>query len=232
MLHGRWQFASVIVGGIARSPIGRLQNMRHSESQFARARLFARTFGTSKNATRKWRHQLSHRSDVRIVWQIAARNANTTTTTGTDTECKIKHSQEHKSHMKCNLFFVCKLDEFAFIDRTRLLTKISFVLIQLQQTNPAFITGLYNQYILQQNNTQQQLNASNGNVAAFGDKIDESGDQKSDDLHSNQPSTSPIENNLMLQINADKQSSAASSANNEILQQLYNYSQMSGELIK
>lgn len=106
------------------------------------------------------------------------------------------------------------------------------VLIQLQQTNPAFITGLYNQYILQQNNSQQQLNASNGGAAAFADKIDDSGDQKPNDLHSNQPSTSPIENNLMLQINTDKQSSAASTANNEILQQLYNYSQMSGELIK
>lgn len=37
-----------------------------------------------------------------------------------------------------------------------------------------------------------------------------------------------MENNLLLQINADNQPSS----NSEILQQLYNYSQMSGELIK
>lgn len=71
-------------------------------------------------------------------------------------------------------------------------------------------------------------NTSNGGSALFSDKIDESVDQKSDD----QPSTSPMENNLMLQINADKQSSTPSTTNNEILQQLYSYSQMSGELIK
>lgn len=108
----------------------------------------------------------------------------------------------------------------------------------IQPTNPAFLTGLYNQYLLQQNNTQQlsAMNASNGNnSAAFSDKIDDSGDLKSSDnnLHaSNQAATSPMENNLMLQINADKQSSTPSTTNNEILQQLYNYSQMSGELIK
>lgn len=100
-------------------------------------------------------------------------------------------------------------------------------IISLFIQNPAFITGLYNQYILQQNSTQQQLNASSGGP------IDENNVLKSDaELHSNQPSTSPMENNLMLQINADKQTSTPSTTNNEILQQLYNYSQMSGELIK
>lgn len=100
---------------------------------------------------------------------------------------------------------------------------------QQQQTNPAFLTGLYNQYLLQQNNTQHlsAMNSSNGNSsAAFSDKIDKTGDGSS------QAVNSPMENNLMLQINADKQSSAPSTTNNEILQQLYNYSQMSGELIK
>lgn len=101
-----------------------------------------------------------------------------------------------------------------------------------QQTNPAFLTGLYNQYLLQQNNTQQlsTMNASNG-----GNSLDDNGDLKSSDSNphgSAQAAASPMENNLMLQINADKQTSAPSTANNEILQQLYNYSQMSGELIK
>lgn len=94
-----------------------------------------------------------------------------------------------------------------------------FVFFQLQHSNPSFIGGLYNQYI------QHQLNSSNS------DKIDESGDNKSNDIHSNQTNES-MENNLMLQINADKHSSTPSATNNEILQQLYNYSQMSGELIK
>lgn len=109
----------------------------------------------------------------------------------------------------------------------------------LQQTNPAFLTGLYNQYLLQQNNTQQlsTMSASNGgnSLAAFSDKLDDNGDLKSGDSNphgSTQATASPMENNLMLQINADKQSSAPATTNNEILQQLYNYSQMSGELIK
>lgn len=108
-----------------------------------------------------------------------------------------------------------------------------------QQTNPAFLTGLYNQYLLQQNNTQQlnAMNSSNGNnTAAYSDKIDDGSDLKSSDGHTHaanmQAANSPMENNLMLQINADKQSSTPSATNNEILQQLYNYSQMSGELIK
>ena len=75
-------------------------------------------------------------------------------------------------------------------------------------------------------------NTSNGGSALFSNKIDESGDQKTDDLHANQPSSLSMENNLMLQINADKQSSTPTTTNNEILQQLYSYSQMSGELIK
>lgn len=101
---------------------------------------------------------------------------------------------------------------------------------QAQQINPGFLTGLYNQYILQQNNSQQQLSA-NG-AGSFADKLDEGVDPKSNDLQSNAASASSMENNLMLQINADKQSSKPSTTNNEILQQLYNYSQMSGELIK
>lgn len=112
---------------------------------------------------------------------------------------------------------------------------MSSVYVQLQQTNPAFLTGLYNQYLFQQNNTQ--LNAAATSIApptgtSNGNATESGCDQKSDDLHSNQPAISPMENNLMLQINADKQSTTASTTNNEILQQLYNYSQMSGELIK
>lgn len=89
------------------------------------------------------------------------------------------------------------------------------------------MTGLYNQYLLQQNNTQHlnAMNSSNGNSSA-----DKTGDGHTH--ASSQAANSPMENNLMLQINADKQSSAPSTTNNEILQQLYNYSQMSGELIK
>lgn len=105
-----------------------------------------------------------------------------------------------------------------------------FLYQQAQQINPAFLEGLYNQYILQQNNSQQQLSA-NG-AGSFADKLDEGVDPKSNDLQSNAASASSMENNLMLQINADKQSSKPSTTNNEILQQLYNYSQMSGELIK
>lgn len=126
--------------------------------------------------------------------------------------------------------FICILSSFSKTARTH--TQLH------QQTNPAFLTGLYNQYLLQQSNTQQlnTLNSSNGNnSAAFSDKIDDSGDLKSSNSHthaSNQAANSPMENNLMLQINADKQSSTTSTTNNEILQQLYNYSQMSGELIK
>lgn len=106
-----------------------------------------------------------------------------------------------------------------------------FWLQQSQPLNPAFLTGFYNQYLLQQNNSQQQLNA-NGGAGAFADKLDESVDPKTSDLQSNPASASPMENNLMLQINADKQSSTPSATSNEILQQLYNYGQMGGELIK
>lgn len=47
----------------------------------------------------------------------------------------------------------------------------------------------------------------------------------------NVTNTNGLENNLLLQINTDKAANSTSN-NNEILQQLYNYSQMSGKLIK
>lgn len=82
-----------------------------------------------------------------------------------------------------------------------------------------FIAGFYNQYI------QQQMSSANGNP----DKSEENSEQKA---NSDTGSDAIESNKLMLQINADNRAGTPTSANNEILQQLYNYSQMSGELIK
>lgn len=76
---------------------------------------------------------------------------------------------------------------------------------------------------------QQQMTTSNGNP----DKQDgENIEHKANDSHATSAIDGIDANKLMLQINADKHANAPTSANNEILQQLYNYSQMSGELIK
>lgn len=103
----------------------------------------------------------------------------------------------------------------------------------------SIIGGLYNQYLMQQNNqSQQALPATNANSNGAGPP--NTGD--SENFHPNEDQSqkndkddqqSMLENNLLLQINADKQSSTPTTNNSEILQQLYNYSQMSsGELIK
>lgn len=69
------------------------------------------------------------------------------------------------------------------------------------------------------------MSSANGNP----DKAEENSEQKA---NSDTASDAIESNKLMLQINADNRAGTPTSANNEILQQLYNYSQMSGELIK
>lgn len=64
------------------------------------------------------------------------------------------------------------------------------------------------------------------------DKLDQNSDQKPNNLHSTSADDNMESNKLMLQINADNHASTPTTANTEILQQLYNYSQLSGELIK
>lgn len=73
------------------------------------------------------------------------------------------------------------------------------------------------------------MSSANGNP----EKMDgENIDDKANDLHGTSAIDGIDSNKLMLQINTDKHATTPTSANNEILQQLYNYSQMSGELIK
>lgn len=101
-----------------------------------------------------------------------------------------------------------------------------------QSVAASFIGGLYNQFLMQQQNQQQHevtaainmLNTSGGsaNSSSNGDLMS----------NLNNLQQQQMENNLLLQINADQQSNTPSTTNSEILQQLYNYSQMSGELIK
>lgn len=103
----------------------------------------------------------------------------------------------------------------------------------------SIIGGLYNQYLMQQNNQSQQslpTNNSNSNGAGTpnaGDNDNFHPDDDQNQKNDKDDQQSMLENNLLLQINADKQSSTPPTNNSEILQQLYNYSQMSsGELIK
>lgn len=108
--------------------------------------------------------------------------------------------------------------------------------------------GFYNQFLLQ-NNMLGQANAtteSTDNANANNGVAPESFlnilrmqqmQQQQQQSQNNQPGQSTeenngLENNLLLQINTDKGSNPATTNNNEILQQLYNYSQMSGKLIK
>lgn len=116
--------------------------------------------------------------------------------------------------------------------------------------------GFYNQFLLQnhlfgqqasvQANTRQQVSPSVSTATGISvsSDVDNStthtdelnatrslaGSEIGNNLHQNQTSETQIlmENNVLLQINADN----ASTTNSEILQQLYNYSHMSGELIK
>lgn len=103
-----------------------------------------------------------------------------------------------------------------------------------QSVAASIIGGLYNQFLMQQQNQQQQhevtaainmMNTSGGSAnssASGGDLM----------ANLNNLQQQQLENNLLLQINADQQTNTPSTTNSEILQQLYNYSQMSGELIK
>lgn len=100
----------------------------------------------------------------------------------------------------------------------------------------SIIGGLYNQYLMQQNNqSQQSLPTANTNSNGAGTPNVGDNDNFHPDEEQNQKNDkddSMLENNLLLQINADKQASTPPTSNSEILQQLYNYSQMSsGELV-
>lgn len=119
-----------------------------------------------------------------------------------------------------------------------------------QQHDPK---NLYNQYLLQNhmfgqlnlpgggqsitNDSGQQLVQSNqndnimSNLAAVQQHLlNQNIIGTGNNINNNNSQQQPLimENNLLLQINADNQPGS----NSEILQQLYNYSQMSGELIK
>lgn len=101
-----------------------------------------------------------------------------------------------------------------------------------QSVAASIIGGLYNQFLMQQQNQQQhEVTAAINMMNTSGGSANSS---SSGDLLSNLNNLQQqqMENNLLLQINADQQSNTPSTTNSEILQQLYNYSQMSGELIK
>lgn len=109
---------------------------------------------------------------------------------------------------------------------------------QQQQNDPK---NLYNQFMLQ-NHMFGQLGGENGqqlvqnnqndnimsNLAAVQQHLLNQNIIGTNNNNNSQQQPLIMENNLLLQINADNQPSS----NSEILQQLYNYSQMSGELIK
>lgn len=120
-------------------------------------------------------------------------------------------------------------------------TPITTTIIGQQQNDTK---NLYNQFLLQNHmfgqlnqsvgdsgqqlvQTQQQNDSIINNLAAVQQHLL---NQSGNNLNNNNSQQQPLimENNLLLQINADNQPSS----NSEILQQLYNYSQMSGELIK
>lgn len=118
-----------------------------------------------------------------------------------------------------------------------------------QQSSTHDAMGLYNQFLLQnhmfgqlsgalsqnqssdqqhqellalQHHLSQQQQAAMNNSGSSTSTTNGSGSQQPT------PQQLLMENNLLLQINADNQPTT----NSEILQQLYSYSQMSGELIK
>lgn len=135
------------------------------------------------------------------------------------------------------------------LDKSPSVTPTPQTASQTVATTASIIGGLYSQYLLQQNNSQQmQTTTANINgtgltnptcsdnmIMANHQNFHQNPDQddaKGDKMNSSQDQQPLMENNLLLQINADKQSTTSPSTNSEILQQLYNYSQMSGELIK
>lgn len=100
-----------------------------------------------------------------------------------------------------------------------------------QSVAASIIGGLYNQFLMQQNHQQHEVTAAINMMNTSGGSATSS---SSGDLMANLNNLQQqqMENNLLLQINADQQPSTPPTTNSEILQQLYNYSQMSGELIK
>lgn len=114
-----------------------------------------------------------------------------------------------------------------------------------QQSSTHDAMGLYNQFLLQNHMFGQLSGALNPNQSSDQHQellalqhhltqqqqaaLNNSGSSASNGS-SQQPTPQQLlmENNLLLQINADNQPTS----NSEILQQLYSYSQMSGELIK
>lgn len=120
-----------------------------------------------------------------------------------------------------------------------------------QQSSTHDAMGLYNQFLLQNHMFGQLSGALNQNQSSDQHQellalqhhlnqqqqaaLNSSGSSTSTtngstSISSQQPTQQQLlmENNLLLQINADNQPTT----NSEILQQLYSYSQMSGELIK
>lgn len=124
------------------------------------------------------------------------------------------------------------LDDQANSEKSPSVTPTPLQKSQSVSTAASIIGGLYNQFLMQQNQQQQHevtaainmMNTSGGsaNSSSSGDLI----------ANLNNLQQQQMENNLLLQINADQQPTTPPTTNSEILQQLYNYSQMSGELIK
>lgn len=124
-------------------------------------------------------------------------------------------------------------------------------MLSSQQSSTHDAMGLYNQFLLQNHMFGQLSGALNQNQSSEQHQellalqhhlnqqqqaaLNNSGSSTSTtngsaSISSQQPTQQQLlmENNLLLQINADNQPTT----NSEILQQLYSYSQMSGELIK
>lgn len=168
-------------------------------------------------------------------------------------------SREHIAQVKSlleNGGINCLTDQQSFDKSPSVTPTPSQSTSQTVAATASIIGGLYNQYLLQQNNTQQlqqsvALNSNGGSGGGGNSNIvthiatinpnenllnhqnfHQSQDQDQKTTKQEQQQQSLMENNLLLQINADKQSTSPSTTNSEILQQLYNYSQMSGELIK
>lgn len=104
--------------------------------------------------------------------------------------------------------------------------------------------GFYNQFLMQnnmlgQNNTatttENESNATNTNATPENFlnilRMQQNQQQQSQPGQSSNEENG-LENNLLLQINTSDKTNTNTTNNNEILQQLYNYSQMSGKLIK
>lgn len=104
--------------------------------------------------------------------------------------------------------------------------------------------GFYNQFLMQNNmlGTTESSDNTGSNVAPESflnilrmqqlQQQTQSNNQGPGQSSEENNGSNGLENNLLLQINTDKASNATNTNNNEILQQLYNYSQMSGKMIK